>query len=244
MSTFFQVRKRTTRERSWTERAIILFFHFHPNFADKHIGVTSEVFGINTKTIYHWFHKEDVIHKWKGIVLGLTAKMVLEALPTRSDREIYATRFTESELLQGIPEDFLPSSSVPSDTKTILFPVGEKNTHQKQRALVQSNKDDYVYLKKQQKRVHTSKHRTVKFAQEESWLMEQIRHAKERRIAFTMNELRNMVRHQFTHGKLYECHIRDHESPDGMKDPKGLNQWLRRTLEHANYTPRKQPSIL
>lgn len=249
MSTVFRGNKRTTRERSWVERAIVLFFHFHPNLSDKNLVVTSETFHINSKTIYHWFHKEDVIHKWKDIVLGLTAQMVLEALPKRSDRVMYTARFTEAQLLQGIPEHVLPSScAVPLETKTIVFPIigGDKNTittHQKQRAFAQSNKEDYVYLKKQQKRVHTSKHRTTKFALEETWLLDQIRSAKERRILFTMNELRNMVYQQFTQGKLYECHILDSKSDD-RKHPKGLNQWLRRTLEHAKYTPRKQPSIL
>ena len=249
MSTSFHLHKRTTREKSWVERAIILFFHFHPHLADKNLVVTSDVFTINNKTIYHWFHKKDLVHKWKDIVLGLTVQMVLEALPKRSDRELYAARCTESQLRQGIPEHVLPScSAAPSDTKTILFPIGgygETNvSHQKQRALAHASKDDYVYLKKQQKRIHTSKHRTIKFALEETWLLEQIRSAKERRIRFTMNELRTMVRQQFTQGILYECHIRDLQSLDGRKDPKGFDQWLRRTLQHVNYTPRKQPSIL
>jgi hypothetical protein len=237
-----QIHKRSTRERSWIERAIILFFHFHPHFADQQLNVTGEVFDIKVKTIYHWFHKEEVIYKWKNIVLGLTAQMVLEALPKRSDREMYSTRLSASELVQSIPEACLPSSSVLLDTKKVLVSVGATSSHQKQRALAQSSKDEYVYLKKQQKRVHTTKHRVTKFAAEERWLIEQILNAKERRIVYTLNELRNLVRHQFTQGKLYECHIRDPES--GMKDPKGLNQWLRRTLQQVNYTPKKQPSIL
>ncbi|GAX28789.1 hypothetical protein FisN_25Lh154 [Fistulifera solaris] len=236
------IHKRSTRERSWIERAIILFFHFHPHFADQQLNVTSGVFDIKAKTIYHWFHYKEVINKWKDIVLGLTVQMVLEALPKRKDREMYATRFTAAELVQSIPAACLPSAPILSDAKKILAPVGATSSHQKQRALAQASKDEYVYLKKQQKRVHTTKHRVTKFAVEERWLIEQILNAKERRTFYTMNELRNMVRHQFTQGKLYECHIRDLES--GAKDSKGLNQWLRRTLQQVNYTPKKQPSIL
>ncbi|GAX18170.1 hypothetical protein FisN_25Hh154 [Fistulifera solaris] len=237
-----QVHKRSTRERSWIERAIILFFHFHPHFADQQLNITSQVFDIKAKTIYHWFHKEDVICKWKDIVLGLTVQMVLMALPKRKDREMYATRFAPAELVQSIPEACLPSTPVLSDAKKILAPVGVTHSHQKQRALAQASKDEYVYLKKQQKRVHTTKHRVTKFAVEERWLIEQILNAKERRTIYTMNELRTMVRHQFTQGTLYECHIRD--PGGGTKDSKGLNQWLRRTLQQVNYTPKKQPSIL
>lgn len=168
--------------------------------------------------------------------------MVLDALPKR--REIYATRFTEAQLAQGLSEDILPSSSVPADTKTILFPIGQKNSHQKQRKFAEASKDDYVYLKKQQKRVHTTKTRTIKFAREETWLIHQIRHAEEQRITLTKSDLRAMVRRQFTHGTLYECHIRDPQNPNGIKDAKGFNQWLRRTLQHANYIPKKESKMV
>ena len=75
-------------DRSWIQRANIIFLFLHPRIGKHNTGITAELTGVNEHTLLGWLTQKKMIAMWIDIVEDLTAEVAIKALPTNV-QELY-----------------------------------------------------------------------------------------------------------------------------------------------------------
>lgn len=87
-------------QRSWLQRANIIFLFLHPRIGQKNLAITSALSGVNEHTLSGWLHQKKMIATWIDYVEDLTASMAMKALPSKI-RELYLNVDPDSRVSVG-----------------------------------------------------------------------------------------------------------------------------------------------
>jgi hypothetical protein len=71
--------------RSWIQRANIIFLFLHPWIGKQNTGITAELTGVNEHTLLGWLSQKKMIAMWIDIVEDLTVEVAIKDLLTYFD---------------------------------------------------------------------------------------------------------------------------------------------------------------
>ena len=75
--------RQTKPTLSWDQKANIVYFHLHPNFANRQTDLTCAVFDIKDSTLRGWLTNPGFVRKWLPAVRMLTPTDVQNSLPVK-----------------------------------------------------------------------------------------------------------------------------------------------------------------
>lgn len=234
-----QLKGQQRHEVTWTTKAIFIYFHLHPFFANKDFNVTCTIFKLKAMTIRNWLVKRERIVKWLGLVEQLSFDEVLAALPMKI-RSAY-----QSVVKEPYPAlDVARFRRMLEKTKTPRLVVNGKmgNSARSISAYAKVNSDKAVYIRANSKRIvtvkpkqklkHTAVYNFVKTTIEERW---------KQGLAITKPELKLMVMKEFGDKRDEESRLFA-QTYLNVKQEKGyakLHIFLDRAVRRAGYSIRQ-----
>jgi hypothetical protein len=87
-------------QRSWLQRANIIFLFLHPRIGQKNLAITSALSGVDEHTLSGWLHQRKMIATWIDYIEDLTASVAMKALPSNI-RELYLNVDPDSRVSVG-----------------------------------------------------------------------------------------------------------------------------------------------
>ena len=236
-----QVHYNNPGEKSWWNRACIVYFKLHRQLGKNSLLHTSRVYGVRYSTISNWFSCKRFISTWFSLVTELKFNQVLLSIPKDSPFYDEYQNIEEKMCFRKTLHDALQvyRQKITSVQTQLVFHK-HKTSHQKLRYIAKKN-DDVFYLKKQQVRIHKRNSRPTIFREIHQFIKESCESSWERGIPMTRDTLKRNTIIQFSGPKLMDYDIKQFFKTYVHKDDRGkaLNTFICRSLDYCGFTARK-----
>ncbi|MGH7974533.1 MAG: hypothetical protein ACREBR_03315, partial [bacterium] len=223
---------RTTEEMNWRQRTAIIFFLLHPLLGNNDETACCSIFNVNKNTLQGWLHKQGMRFRWRKYIDKYTVKSVMDYMGEKWKQCSKFKVLTSKQMDEKLPNHTLHKYRCKEAGREILFFSSDGISVQQKVARAKRKKDQYVFLKVDQKRAHTNLDRkTGKYAMEKQWVASELCSGWNVGFPLTTAELSRRLRQEFFEGSLFDAHML-------KNDNKTLNQWLRRAVDDAGFSSR------
>ncbi|MGH7955342.1 MAG: hypothetical protein ACREOZ_05220, partial [Gloeomargaritales cyanobacterium] len=229
---FVKMPMRTTEEMNWRQRTAIIFFLLHPLLGNNDETACCSIFNVNKNTLQGWLHKQGMRFRWRKYIDKYTVKSVMDYMGEKWKQCSKFKVLTSKQMDEKLPNHILHKYRCKEAGREILFFSSDGISVQQKVARAKRKKDQYVFLKVDQKRAHTNLDRkTGKYAMEKQWVASELCSGWNVGFPLTTAELSRRLRQEFFEGSLFDAHML-------KNDNKTLNQWLRRAVDDAGFSSR------
>lgn len=241
----YNVRKRSTLERTWHERSSIIFFHLHPLLGNCDAKLTCKVFEIKLHTFHGWLTKRTMVVNWYNRVADMKLSDFWEDLPNKISDKLGGFRSEIED--KGVPRSRLPLLNMKQlhQAKFVITNQGGKASVQAKRAASKSEKS-LKYITSKDLRIHKLK-RNENYKEVKAWVVHQLDTAWNLCLPLSMQYLFDSLQQQFTSGDFHDFFFKIPKELSSQEQAKWADkrikvcrQWLRRVVKNSGYSERKK----
>ena len=217
------------REKSWNERAQIIYFYLHPELANKKMYIVRWAYpSLLENTFKNWLKRHDMISRWIPIIKHLKAEDVIHYVENDAAKDRLLQLYTGKRSvdvrkyaarLKENPKVVL----VASDRKMVTMLVNKAK-----------KLDQHAYLKKKAKRLNQrDKTKGLKYQEVHEFVWELVQERWKSGQPITKSEVRIQCMKKFSEGDFFVNIL------DKAGNTNNFYIFLKRSLQRINFTDRK-----